>query len=87
MAFATSNVYRQNQGSVNVATGTWTATIGDAAGTITFGTPVLSAQFWPNQTSGAVDENVAVSGLNSTTLTVYHQTTVTDGRFEVKFRG
>lgn len=87
MAFATSSVVRENRGSVSVMRGTWTAAVGDAAGTITLGTPALAADFWANLSSGPSQGRVKVSGLGSTTLTVYNQETVTDGKFEVMFKG
>lgn len=87
MAFATTNVSRENRGSVSVMRGTWTASVGDAAGTITLGTPALAADFWANVSSGPTQGRIRVSGLGSTTLTVYNQEAVTDGRFEVLFKG
>lgn len=86
MAFATTNVVRESSGSQNVFSGTWTAAIGDAAGTITIGNVALAADFFQNTTSGARQDRTPVSGLGSSTLTIYHQGTVTDGRFRIVFK-
>ncbi len=64
--------------------GQWTATLGDAAATIACGYPVTQADFKVNKTSGPV-ETVKVSGLGTSTLTVYTTGTVTDGYFKVEF--
>ena len=87
MAFATTNVTRRNRGDVCVMAGNWTAAAGDAAGTISLGTPALGAKFYSNLSSGVGQQNIRVSGLGSTTLTVYHLETVTNGYFEVEFKG
>lgn len=88
MAFATSSVVRESGGSENVLKGTWTATVGDAAGTVTIGGYVTDARFIDNASSGPY-QNVPVNISNSSgtgTVTVYHAGTVTDGKFEVRFK-
>jgi hypothetical protein len=87
MAFATSNVVRRNRGDVSVMAGNWTAAAGDAAGTISLGSAAFGARFYPNLSSGSSQQNVRVSGLGTTTLTVHHLETVTNGYFEVEFKG
>lgn len=86
MAFATSNVMAENSGSTTIVRGTWTAAVGDAAGTMTINGAALGAEFRSNLTTGAQQPHIHVSGLGSSTLTIYHQATVTDGRFWVKFK-
>ena len=89
MAFATTNVVRRNNGSTNGVTGTWTSTVGDEAGTMTIGGHVLDAEFIDNASSGPYQQRVPTSASFSngtTTLTVYQQGTVTDGKFSVQFK-
>lgn len=85
MALALTNPVVSASGSDFVLSGTWTASGGDAAGTVALGRPAKSAEFFPNLTSGPTSAQVLVSGLGSTTLTVYHQEAVTDGRFRITY--
>lgn len=85
MAFATSNVKANYFGSLNVTTGDWSGSIGDAAGTITVkGGRVYLANFMSQDatTPQAVEFQVSssVSG-TTTTLTVNNVETVVNGRF------
>ena len=83
MAFATSVVQNKH---LRATVGKWTALEGDAAGTIAVeGGFVVSATFTSIDSSGNIQPipvrwSESVSG-NVTTITVYHQETVTDGRF------
>lgn len=90
MAFATSNLSRENYGSVNVLRGNWTGTVGDAAGTVTVaGGAVFSAHFEDNLTSGPDQGLVPVSVSTSSgqsTVSVYNHATVTSGTFEIRFK-
>jgi hypothetical protein len=72
-------------GDAFVMSGVWTASAGDAAGTVALGRAARSAEFYTNATSGPKQQRVSVSGLGSTTLTVHHQADVTDGRYEIKY--
>lgn len=85
MALALSQDKVAVSGDAFVYTGKWTATAGDAAGTVSLGRAARSAVFHENKTSGPVQPCVPVSGLGSTTVTVYHQNTVTDGRFSIVY--
>jgi hypothetical protein len=86
MAFATANVRRSVFGDMNITAGDWTASEGDAAGTIGVeGGRVYMANFTSQDSSGNIQiapcrVSVSTSG-NVTTVTVYHQETVTTGRF------
>lgn len=86
MAFATSNVNRSVFGDLKVTYGEWTASEGDAAGTIGVeGGQVYLANFISQDSSGNIQIapcRVSVSGTSGVvTITVYHQETVTTGRF------
>lgn len=85
MALALSNDKVTVSGDAFVYSGKWTASVGDAAGTVTLGRAARQADFYDNVTSGPKQQKVSVSGLGSTTLTVYHQATVTDGRFAIVY--
>lgn len=86
MAFATSNVTMDNSGTYSVVRGTWTATVGDAAGTIQVAGIAIDADFNVNASSGAFQPVVPLSGLGSNTVTVYHLGTVTAGTFRVIYK-
>ena len=83
MAFATTVVQTKH---LRATVGKWTSTEGDAAGTIAVeGGFVVAAIFTSIDSSGNVQTHhprwsESVSD-NITTITVYHQETVTDGRF------
>ena len=85
MAFATANVRTTVFGNLKVTYGDFTASVGDAAGTIgVSGGRVYLAEFNEQLSSGAVQRSVPVSvstSGNVTTVTVYHQSEVTAGRF------
>lgn len=85
MAFATSNVRRDSFGALKVTYGDWSAAVGDPAGTIgVAGGRVWLANFSDQDTSGPVGHAVNTSPSTSgevTTVTVYHQSDVTTGRF------
>ena len=64
--------------------GTWTHTLGAAAETIAVSGKVWGAEFKVNLSSGATEPEVkwsdSLSG-NVSTITLYCNTTITDGRF------
>jgi len=86
MAFATTNVVRENAGSVNVVRGNWSASVGDAAGTITVGSVALDAEFHQNLSSGPYQNRIPTSGLGTNVVTVYHLGAVTNGTFTIRFK-
>lgn len=88
MAFATSDVARDNAGSVAVMRGTWTGVVGDASGTVTGKGHVLSAQFDANTTNGPANP-IRPTWTNSSgtwTVTIPYFETVTAGTFEIRFK-
>ncbi len=72
-------------GPLKATYGDWTATIGDAATTLTVaGGKLYGYQFHRNSTTGPIQPMVLVSQSGTTgylTVTVYTQETVTDGTF------
>ncbi len=90
MAFATSNVAYDVQGSHKVVTGTWTGAAGDAAGTFTVaGGKVFKADFHVYDSSGGPAQvtcpvQTSLSGY-LTTCTVNYSDTVTTGVFKIEF--
>ena len=86
MAFATANVRNDVFGSLRVTYGTWSASVGDAAGTINVeGGRVWLANFTSqdssgNQTMRPLQVSTSTSG-NVTTVTAYNLGGVTSGRF------
>ena len=69
---------------VSALVGKWTHTDGDANESLAIGGTVWGARFNPNTTSGPIEAEVvwsqSVSG-TITTITIYNNATVTDGRF------
>lgn len=88
MAFATSNVSRDNNGTANVLRGTWTGAVGDASGTVQGNGYALTAFFQSNNSTFPGDSIPArISNSNGTwTVTVPYQGTVTNGVFEITFK-
>lgn len=88
MAFATSNLVRENAGTVNILRGEWTGSRGDANGTVTGSGYAFSADFRPNTTSSPSNTiQTRISNSSGTwTVTVPYQETVTAGTFEIKFK-
>lgn len=88
MAFATSNVVRENAGSQNVLRGTWTGTSGDAAGTVTGSGFCSDARFDANTTTGPSNPiRPTISNSSGTwTVTIPFFETVTAGTYEIKFK-
>ena len=86
MAFAAANVQRTSLGSMWRTYGTWSASVGDAAGSIAVeGGKVWVAHFSSQDSSGAqlmwpVKISTSTSN-NVTTVTVYNLGAVTAGRF------
>lgn len=86
MAFATANVQRTAFGNLWATYGTWSAAVGDAAGTIAVeGGRVWSANFSSQDSSGVelmrpLQVSVSTSG-NVSTVTCYTLGDVTSGRF------
>lgn len=89
MAFSTSNLNRQNLGSCNAVSGTWTGTAGDAAGSLVIGSGnVVAYDFDPGLSSNGPSEKPLVSASvasGQTTLSVYYHQTITAGKFRVVF--
>lgn len=88
MAFATSNVNRDNAGSLNVVRGSWTGTVGDAAGTVEGRGYCVDAVFQDNN-SASPGQNIPVRISNSSgtwTVTVPYEATVTAGTFSIRFK-
>lgn len=88
MAFATSNVVRENFGSINVMRGNWSGTAGDDAGSIVGNGYALDAEFDTNSSTGpggVVPARVSNSS-GVWTVTVPFQQTVTNGSFKIEFR-
>lgn len=71
---------------VSTLVGTWTHTDGDANETIAIAGTVWGARFNPDTTTGPIEVEVvwsqSVSG-RITTLTVYNNATVTNGKFVI----
>lgn len=74
----------QYPATVKKLVGTWTQTVGSANPTQTIAGTVWDARFSENKSSGSVDYRVgwsqSISG-RITTVTVYCDSTVTDGKF------
>ena len=89
MAFATTNVVRENLGSINAVRGNWSglasdSTIGSFSGT----GYAMTAEFQTNNSTGpenAIPCRVVNSGGNWT-VSVPYTTDVTNGSFIIKFR-
>lgn len=88
MAFATSNVARDNAGSTSIMRGNWTGTVGDAAGTVTGRGFALSAEFLDNNSTGPGQVIPArISNSSGTwTVTVPYSATCTAGTFRIEFK-
>ena len=89
MAFATSNVVRENLGTLNMVRGSWTGDVTDTAnGTITGSGHALSSFFMTNNTT--CPENVVLSRIDNSdgtwTVTIPNVDTVTAGTFEITFK-
>lgn len=87
MAFATSNVQTNYFGSLNVTTGDWTGSVGDAPGTLSVkGGRVWFAFFADQDGVPPAQPRVVYKTASSgavTTITVYNNQPVTIGRFLV----
>lgn len=88
MAFATSNIVRESNGSQAVMRGTWTGTVGDSAGTVTGKGYALSARFDDNNstTPGTVIPTRISNSSGDWTVTVPYSQTVTAGTFKIEFK-
>jgi len=88
MAFATSNLLRDGNGSSALMRGSWTGTIGDASGTITGSGYCFDASFLTNSTSGPANPiRPVISNSSGTwTVTVPYSETITAGTFEIRFK-
>ena len=89
MAFATSNI-RKMDGNFHVTVGTWSASVGDAAGTFAVQGGWVVPMFFSRDSSGALQSvplrySLSTSG-NTTTITVYHIEDVTSGDFIIFHR-
>lgn len=90
MAFATSNVQTANMGSLNALVGDFTATAGDADGTVTVGgARIYSAHFYDGNdttpTTIPLPVKISLSEALST-VTVNVSGGVTAGRFIVIYK-
>lgn len=86
MAFAAANTQSTVFGNLRVTYGTWSAAVGDAAGSVKVqGGKVWLASFTSQDSSGNQlmwPVKVSPSGTSGVvTLTVYNQGAVTDGKF------
>lgn len=88
MAFATSNVVKENLGSTGLLRGTWTTSIGDADGTVTGRGYASSADFRPNTATSPSDviQTRITNSSGTWTVTIPNQETVTAGTFEIRFK-
>ena len=88
MAFATSNVYRDNNGTTNVMRGSWSGTTGDSAGTVTGNGYAIAADFLDNDstTPGQIIPARISNAGGTWTVTVPYSETVTAGLFSIIFR-
>lgn len=90
MAFSTSNVVANSQGSLRSVSGDWTGSAGDSAGSYTVGSArVVSYDFDPGLGSSGPAEKALVSASVSsgqTTLSVFYHQTITAGKFLVVFK-
>lgn len=90
MAFATSNVRAEVQGSTKVLYGNWSGATGDGSGTVTVaGSKIFKADFCANDASGGPADNqlpwtTSLSGY-LTTVTVTYPKTVTTGTFKIEY--
>lgn len=89
MAFSTSNIRADVQGSTKVVYGNWAGTVGDGSGTFTVASgKVLSAEFAISDSNGPTEAALPVTTSLSgylTTVTVYYPRTVTTGTFKIEF--
>lgn len=92
MAFATSQVGFGNSGDMNVLRGKFTASVGDADGTITVGGALIGdARFWDgSKTTPSQSEFPFTMSTNTTTgittFTVNVSRGATNGRFIIRYR-
>lgn len=92
MAFATSNLSRGSAGDSWVLRGKFTASKGDADGTVTVGGALVHrADFWDTSISTPSQSRFPVKVSTNTTtgistITVNCSSGATDGRFEIVYR-
>ena len=75
--------------AVATISGTWTHTVGAAAETLELAGFPLLCKFSTNKSSGVEDTDIKFSTSTSgtiTTITLYCNTTVTDGRFVILYQ-
>lgn len=90
MAFATSNIVRDNLGSISAVRGTWTGAAGDTSnGSVEGRGYAVSAEFYShNSTSPENSIPARITNSSGTwTVSVPYNTTVTAGTFVIKFKG
>jgi len=89
VAFSTSNIVRENLGSVNAVRGNWAGLNSDATiGTYSGSGSAFSAEFLTNNTVGP-ENAIPCRILNSNgtwTVSVPYTTDVTNGSFIIKFK-
>jgi hypothetical protein len=88
MSFATSNVVRDNMGTINALRGNWTGSVGDDVGTITGSGYATSAEFDANlSTTPGEDVVTRISNSSGTwTVTILNHQNVTNGSFVIRFK-
>jgi len=89
MAFATSNIVRENNGSVNIMRGNWSGAASDTSnGTVTGSGQGISAEFYTNNSTSP--ENIIPARITTSsgtwTVSVPYTTTVTNGTFVITFK-
>lgn len=89
MAFATTNVMRENLGSINLVRGSWSGLGTDTTvGTFTGTGFAISADFQTNNSIGP-ENSIPCRLVNSSgtwTVSIPYSTDVTSGTFAIKFR-
>lgn len=89
MAFSTSNVVRDSQGSMNKMRGTWAGLDSDGSnGSVTGTGYATAASFLTNNSAGPENPiNARITNSSGTwTVSVPYTSTVTAGTFEITFR-
>lgn len=88
MAFSTSNVCRENAGTVNIMRGSWSGVAGDDVGTVTGNGYAIDAEFDTNDTStpGEIIPARISNSAGTWTVTVPYHDTYTNGSFKIEFK-
>jgi len=88
MAFATSNIVRENAGSQAIMRGSWTGSVGDDEGTVTGSGYALGAEFYDHRSETPGQRIIPrISNSSGTwTVTVPYSQAVTAGTFKIEFK-